>query len=155
MKRLALALAWISFMATGCREIWYYQPMGASRDVRDGKGYWIDLGEVQLGSWCPFVVAPWKRGDEAVMVGFKLQNKTDAELRVQDAHVRVGKLRLQSSLPVDDKVNGLAIPARGESEFLLWISFPDQVADMPREFVLTFDLVTPDGVRRKEVTYSY
>lgn len=155
MKRLAAALALVSVVATGCREIWYYQPMGANRDVRDGKGYWVDLGEVELGSWCPFIVAPWERGDEAIFWGFKLQNRTDAEMSIRDVHVRVGNVRIQPSLPVDDRTNGLKVPARGASEFSIWISFPDEVADIPRKVLLCFELVTPEGVKAKEIAYSY
>src|SRR5262245_10373150 len=137
MIRVVPIVVLLSFAAAGCREIWYWQPVGAHHEVRDGQGYWIDLGEVEFGSYCPFVVAPWERGEETAFWGFTPFNKADAGMALGGGHGGAGDGKIQSSLPNDDKTNGVKGPARGSSEFSMWISFPPEGADNPREFVLS------------------
>jgi len=156
MRRIAPALVLASLFATGCREIYYYRPVGAQFEKRDGQPFWADLGEVDFGSVAPFVTGgPWDRGEETTFWGFEIRNKSDAEMRIQRIHVRVGDLRLPPFLLTEDKTNGYKIPPLGRSEYGIWISFPQEIANRPREFVLLFELVTTEGVRHKEVSYAY
>ena len=156
MKRITSALVLASMFAAGCREIYYYKPVGAKFEKRDGQPFWADLGEVELGSVAPFVTGgTWDRGDESTFWGFEIRNKTEAEMRIQHIYVRVGDLRITPFSLSEDEANGFKIPPLGKSEYGLWISFPNEIANRPREFVLTFELATKGGVLRKEVPYSY
>jgi len=152
-NRVAGLLA-LGLVMSGCRQIWYYQPAGAHSEVEDGYRYWIGLGEIDLGTWAPFVVGPWRPGDESTLVGFRIQNRTAAEVRIQRIHVRVNDVAISPFMVVEDKKNGFKVPPLGASEYSVWIEFPDQIADVPRGFVLMFEVVTPEGVRPKEVAFS-
>lgn len=155
MKQLVPALIVTSLFVTGCRQIWYYEPAGAHSEVQDGYRYWVDLGEVDLGTWAPFVTAPWNPGDERTLVGFRIQNRTASEVSLQRIHVRVNDVPLSPFMVVEDKKNGFKVPALGASEYTVWIEFPNQISNVPRGFVLAFELVTPEGIRQKEVSYAH
>jgi len=141
--------------ALGCRQIWYYEPVGAHREADGGYQFRIDLDDVELWTWAPYVVAPWTRGDEDVVMSFRVRNRKESEMRIQSICFRVDDLRFRPFMVVEDKANGYTIPALGRSEYTLWLKFPEAVANIPRKFILCFDLSTPEGVQRKEIAYSY